>query len=171
MEFFKQILHCENGERKKKEIIVKELEAIYKRISEVDSSFEDVIEKLKMNLGEFLSHFYEMPKLPEKVDGANEEEYNKLMTIYKTEMKKKIEQVEMNNKEMNYNGGYYNELYLLSDDDFNVSYGIVISQRFASKKMIADFGSFKCMCGLVGYKEETCISPFYLFEHFYSRHV
>ena len=168
MEFFKQILHCENGERKKKEIIVKELEAIYKRVSEVESiNFKDVIEKLKMNLGEFLSHFYEMPKLPEKVDGANEEEYIKLMTIYKTEMEKKMKQVE----EMNCNGVYYNELYLLNDDDFNVSYEIVISQRFASKKIIADFGSFKCMCGLVGYKKEICISPFYLFKHFYSRHV
>ena len=164
VKFFKQILHCENGKRKKKEIIVKELNAIYKRISEVDTSFKDVIEELKMNLGEFLSHFYEMPKLPEKVDGANEEEYNKLMTIYKTEIEKKIKQV----KEMNYNAvNYQNKLHELNDGDFN-RYA-----RFASKKLVADFESVKkCICGLVGYgyEESTRRPPFYLFQLSYETH-
>ena len=167
IKLFNQIFHCDNGERREKEIIVKELEKIYNRISMVDAiNFKDVIEKLKMKLGEFLSHFYEMPKLPEKVDGANEEEYNKLMTIYKTEMEKKMKQVE----EMNYNGVRYgfNKLHMLNDGDINNRY-----KRFASEKLVADFESVdKCICGIVGYgyEEDTRRPPFYLFQLSYWTH-
>ena len=165
-EFFKQIIHCDNEERMEKEVVHRALVNILNKIRKLDSELEDIVDKNKSNLEEFLNHFYEMQKMPVKDDGMDQEDYEKqLQDNYMAEMGPIINQI----REMNYSkssDGSDSNLFLKSSGSHDSI------MRIGSTKMIAKFESIKrCSCG----KEELSgwmnNAPFDIFQFLYTAHM
>ena len=165
-EFFKQIIHCDNEERMEKEVVHRALVNILNKISKLDSELEDIVDKNKSNLEEFLNHFYEMQKMPVKDDGMDQEDYEKqLQDNYMAEMRPIINRI----REMNYSkssDGSDSNLFLKSSGSHDSI------MRIGSTKMIAKFESIKrCSCG----KEELSgwmnNAPFDIFQFLYNAHM
>ena len=79
MEFFKQILHYDNKEQMEKEVVHRALVNILNKIRKLDYELEDIVNKNKSNLEEFLNHFYEIQKMPEMVVGMDQKEYKRFL--------------------------------------------------------------------------------------------
>ena len=111
-EFFKQIIHCDNEERMEKEVVHRALVNILNKIKTLDYKLEDIVEKNKSNLEEFLNHFYEMQKMLEKVDGMDQEDYEKLLQDnHCNEMISKLKQIEEMKYDCSYNNNHISALF------------------------------------------------------------
>ena len=163
-EFFKQIIHCDNEERMEKEVVHRALVNILNKIRKLDSELEDIVDKNKSNLEEFLNHFYEMQKMPVKDDGMDQEDYEKqLKDNYMTEKIPIMNRI----REMNYGQSSDGSNSNLFPKNSNGSIMYI-----GSTKMIAKFKSIEtCSCGkekLSGFIDN---SPIYIFESLYSKHM
>ena len=163
-EFFKQIIHCDNKERMEKEVVHRALVNILNKISKLDSELEDIVDKNKSNLEEFLNHFYEMQKMPVKDDGMDQEDYEKqLMENYITEKLPIMNRI----REMNYDNS---SDYI--DSNLFPKYGSAGIMIIGSTKMITKFESIKtCSCGKKELSQWMNRAPFYIFQFLYDKHM